>query len=300
MSDETTLKACPIPGCGGDGSLNEDEFESEVECSNSDCDLYYHPLLVDIWQALPRRSETLGEIIAELKELLKSAMYGGTVRSVEIGAVRIEDWISRLSAIGGGVSGDAPASPLEETKVDKKPTVCPDCKGDGFVLVASSVPGGEGYTASCHTCRQTGRVAPGVNKDKVKVHGVPTQTQPESCDHCGGTLDCEECETRERIEELEKVNSALMDTAQIEVSRIRSMRRQLNEANERIADLGCKVKEANERCKTLEAEVATVVGGHLNRHVGPTAEKAVSGDLRECSHCGRIGGHYPDCPKTVR
>lgn len=163
--DKMELKACPIQGCGEEATTGEQRKEinnyHKACCSNTECVLAWQWMTLAAWQAIPRRSEELGDIIAEIGRHANPSM--GAFVAVSQNLLRI--WFSRLSDIGGGVSGEVwvPGYGVSGDRMSEMRCV---------------------YASLSDTPSN-----PWVGWRKVPVHGVPTQTQTESCDHCGGTRD---------------------------------------------------------------------------------------------------------------
>jgi hypothetical protein len=104
MGKKTPLKRCPI--CGSEAKKNA-RYDSLTEClipadkaccSNSQCRLFDFWLQIPTWQALPRRDESVAEVVREMRERAEVWQRGLMDQPQPSSREEIIDWADRLEA----------------------------------------------------------------------------------------------------------------------------------------------------------------------------------------------------------
>jgi hypothetical protein len=141
MSD-TTLKKCPIPGCGGSAQAWTEDGETVAQCENAMCLLSDVVWGEDVWNAFLRPSAELGEIAAWARGGVETAAALTTCETSEA-------LISIFEAIANALeplAAPEPQPPCDESKLMR----CVHCgvalayqgsESDGYEVESCDCPG---------------------------------------------------------------------------------------------------------------------------------------------------------------
>lgn len=111
MTTETELKPCPIQGCGAAGEYL-DRTKGLVSCSSELCAMHDGPVSEEAWQALPRVSGELAEVVVGMRKRAE-AMRNPTVRSLASNSIAglLDQYADSIEAIAAPEAAPLPDVP---------------------------------------------------------------------------------------------------------------------------------------------------------------------------------------------